>query len=59
MLYNKKSKGFAFLHPLSPSARSLHPPPAAVAHQARAGFAVASDLSISANEKSTAKRKLS
>ena len=38
----------------SPSARSLHPPPAAVAHQARAGFAVASDLSISANEKSTA-----
>ena len=38
----------------SPLARSLHPPPAAVAPRARAGFAVASDLSISANEKSTA-----
>lgn len=46
-------KASPFFFPLSPSARSLHPPPAAVAHQALTGFAVASDLSISANEKGT------
>jgi hypothetical protein len=37
----------------SPSARYLHPPPAAVAHQARAGFAVVRNLSISVGEKGT------